>query len=251
MNSSPCCTVRESIATPATDQSPRALPPVAAASSAAVQSASVMPRAPPSSARAARTSIASSNGSTRSPTICPVSWPLPATTRTSPASSAADRGADRGPRGRRSRRAPGQASRIARRIAAGSSLRGLSSVTNTRSARAAAIAPISGRLPRSRSPPQPNTHDQAPLGMRAERVQRLGERVRLVGVVDEDRRAARVDADPLHSAGRALELAEQRSQPLGRRQWPPPDRAPPAGCSPGTRRPAGSGSHAAGRRGPS
>ena len=39
---------------------------------------------------------ASSNGSTRSPTICPLSWPLPATTSTSPACSSLDRGADRG-----------------------------------------------------------------------------------------------------------------------------------------------------------
>ena len=45
----------------------------------------------------------------------------------------------------------------------GSSLRGLSSVTMTRSARRAAISPICGRLPRSRSPPQPNTTTSRPL----------------------------------------------------------------------------------------
>ena len=42
-------------------------------------------------------------------------------------------------------------------IASGSSERGLSEVTITSSAPAAAIAPMRGRLPRSRSPPQPNT----------------------------------------------------------------------------------------------
>ena len=51
--------------------------------------------------------------------------------------------------------------------------------------------------------------------MRADRVQDLGERVRLVGIVDQHRRAARVDADPLHPPGRALEPAEQRGCGLG------------------------------------
>ena len=42
-------------------------------------------------------------------------------------------------------------------IASGSSLRGLSEVTIATSASSVAIRPISGRLPRSRSPPQPKT----------------------------------------------------------------------------------------------
>ena len=42
-------------------------------------------------------------------------------------------------------------------IAPGSSFRGLSEVTTTTSERSAAIRPISGRFPRSRFPPQPNT----------------------------------------------------------------------------------------------
>ncbi len=42
-------------------------------------------------------------------------------------------------------------------IARGSSDRGLSEVTNATSASRAPIAPICGRLPRSRSPPQPKT----------------------------------------------------------------------------------------------
>ena len=52
-------------------------------------------------------------------------------------------------------------------IASGSSERGLSEVTITRSASRGAISPISGRLPRSRSPPQPNTTCSRPLGQLA------------------------------------------------------------------------------------
>jgi hypothetical protein len=44
----------------------------------------------------------------------------------------------------------------------GSSERGLSLVITTRSAIALAISPIIGRLPGSRSPPQPNTHTRRP-----------------------------------------------------------------------------------------
>ena len=44
----------------------------------------------------------------------------------------------------------------------GSSVRGLSSVTIASSASRAAISPISGRLPASRSPPQPNTTTSRP-----------------------------------------------------------------------------------------
>ena len=59
--------------------------------------------------------------------------------------------------GRRSRSRPGAPASTSRRILAGSSPRGLSSVTITRSDSRAATAPISGRLPWSRSPPAPNT----------------------------------------------------------------------------------------------
>ena len=81
-----------------------------------------------------------------------------------------DRGADRARGGRRSRSPPGQAARIARRIAAGSSLRGLSSVTKTRSASAAAISPIIGRLPRIAIAAAAEHHDEAARGVRAQRV---------------------------------------------------------------------------------
>ena len=57
---------------------------------------------------------------------------------------------------------PGLGATIIATIRSGSSPRGLSSVTTMRSAPASAIAAISGRLPASRSPPQPNTHHRAP-----------------------------------------------------------------------------------------
>ena len=53
--------------------------------------------------------------------------------------------------------------RISSRIFSGSSLRGLSDVTITRSLSRAATAPISGRFVRSRSPPQPNTVTSRPV----------------------------------------------------------------------------------------
>jgi hypothetical protein len=52
--------------------------------------------------------------------------------------------------------------RICARIASGSSLRGLSLVSTTRSASRSATAAISGRLSGSRSPPQPTTTANAP-----------------------------------------------------------------------------------------
>ena len=53
--------------------------------------------------------------------------------------------------------------RISSMIARGSSLRGLSEVTIGTSESSAAIRPISGRLPRSRSPPQPKTQMSRPV----------------------------------------------------------------------------------------
>ena len=52
-------------------------------------------------------------------------------------------------------RVPSIPARISPMMAWGSSVRGLSEVTTTRSAREAAMDPIRGRLLRSRSPPQP------------------------------------------------------------------------------------------------
>ena len=74
-----------------------------------------------------------------------------------------DAGADRLARGRRSRWRPARRPEWRRGCAAGFSLRGLSSVTMTRSAFSAAMRPMIGRLPASRSPPAPNTTMSLPL----------------------------------------------------------------------------------------
>ena len=106
----------------------------------------------------------SSNGSTEPATYWPVSWPLPATTTTSPgeasATACAMAAARSGSMITRARSACGTLSTpssIAASIASGSSERGLSLVRMATSASEAAAAPIIGRLARSRSPPQPST----------------------------------------------------------------------------------------------
>ena len=92
---------------------------------------------------------------------------------------------------------------------AGSSLRGLSSVTMTSSASSAAIVPISGRLPASRSPPQPNTTRSAPRQCRRAASQRVRERIRGVRIVDDRERRAAAAAEHLHAAARRAALAER------------------------------------------
>ena len=112
-------------------------------------------------------------------------------------------------------------------IASGSSERGLSDVTIVRSARRAAISPISGRLPLSRSPPQPNTHHRRPSGERARGVEDVLERVGRVRVVDEHgERLALVDR--LEAAGHAPGVRQRRGDPrrAGRRARAPRRRAP-------------------------
>ena len=75
-----------------------------------------------------------------------------------------DRALDRRARGRaRPRARASTPARISSMIASGSSLRGLSEVTIATSASSEAIRPISGRLPRSRSPPQPKTQITRPV----------------------------------------------------------------------------------------
>ena len=74
------------------------------------------------------------------------------------------RGSPRG--GRRSRSRPARRRGSRARIAAGSSLRGLSSVTITRSASRAAASPISARLPRVAVAAGAEDDDQPVLGMR-------------------------------------------------------------------------------------
>src|SRR6266511_2503789 len=102
---------------------------------------------------------------------------------------------------------PGTPARISSMIACGSSLRGLSEVTMTASASRDAISPMRGRLPRSRSPPQPKMQTSRPVARLCE--QRL-ERARGVRVVDEDReRLAFVDR--LEAPGHAGEVLDSGS----------------------------------------
>src|SRR3954469_10210838 len=89
--------------------------------------------------------------------------------------------------------APPVPARISAMIASGSSDRGLSDVTRQTSASRAPISPISGRLPRSRSPPpptpppaRPENRDHAAIGQLARGAQDVLERIRRVRVVDED-----------------------------------------------------------------
>ena len=152
--------MRESIETPTTAQSPCALPPVAAAISAAVHSASVMPRPAQLGQRGPDLGGVVERQHPVADDLAAL-VPLACDQQDVARRQLGDGGADRLAAIADLERA-GQPARIARRIAAGSSLRGLSSVTNTRSARAAAMRPISGRLPGSRSPPQPNSAIRRP-----------------------------------------------------------------------------------------
>ena len=119
------------------------------------------------------------------------------------------------PRARRpARRRP----RISAMIASGSSERGLSEVTITRSASRAAISPISGRLPRSRSPPQPNTTCSRPLGQLPRGGSTFSSESGRVRVVDEHREVlALVDRS---RSGRDLARALDRRRARSRAATP-------------------------------
>ena len=100
-------------------------------------------------------------------------------------------------------------------MAAGSSLRGLSLVTTTRSASLAARRPISGRLPRSRSPPQPNTQINSPPEPTAPRsaASAFSMRVRRMRVIDDYQRRI-VAAEALHASRRSLDVGEELQRAL-------------------------------------
>ena len=195
---------RRSLRPAARSAGAEALPPAPPRSTA-----SLMP--PPSAPRALRRRRrTAASGRRRSGRF---HGPCPAITSASPAASMAIAGAD-GRRPDRRFRAPGAAARIAARIAAGSSERGLSSVTMTTSARRAAISPMIGRLPGSRSPPQPNTTTRRPRTNGRKARKRLFERVGLVRVVDEHRRAADL-ADPLQPSRRAVQALQRLEHRVG------------------------------------
>ena len=92
-------------------------------------------------------------GPCRRPARCRLDWASRDRPRDRRGTVALDRSRVAAARSRRGSRAT---------MASPSSLRGLSSVTMTMSARRSAIAAICGRLPRSRSPPQPNTQIRRP-----------------------------------------------------------------------------------------
>ena len=147
-----------------------------------------------------RTTATSSNGSVTPPIVWPCSCPLPATTSTSPGPSSSSAGGDGGARGRRSRCAPGQAARMAARMAAGSSLRGLSSVTMARSASRARGRAHQRTLAAVAVAAGAEHHVQPARRVRAQRGQQPLQRVRRVGVIDIDGGAVRQRAPPVPSA---------------------------------------------------
>ena len=102
-------------------------------------------------------------------------------------------------------------SRMAERMAAGSSERGFSSVTTITSASRAAISPMIGRLPWSRSPSEPNTSTSRPGRDGAHGLEREDERVGRVRVVDErEREAVAALDDALHAAGDLVRVGRPR-----------------------------------------
>ena len=80
-------------------------------------------------------------------------------------------------------------------MSSGSSERGLSDVSTTKSLSSAAAMPISGRLVRSRSPPQPNSVITRPARQLRGDLNHVAQRVVGVGVVhDDQKRLPFVDA---------------------------------------------------------
>ena len=111
----------------------------------------------------------------------------------------------------RSRSASNARQRPRRRSRAGSSERGLSEVMTATSESSAAARPISGRLSRSRSPPQPRTQISRPsVSSRAAREHVL-ERVGRVGVVDEDGEGLAL-VDRLDAAGDRVGVGQRRDR---------------------------------------
>ena len=158
---------------------------------------------------AARTTSWSENGKVRSPTIWPVSWPLPATT-------ARRLAAARGPRcgwprrGRRSRARPARAARISARIAAGL-LAARIVVGDDHDV---------GLLGRDRAHDRPlaavavaaaaEHADEPARGEGAQRVEHMRQRVGLVGVVDDARAPPLTSPTRLEPARHAVQTAQAR-----------------------------------------
>ena len=140
-------------------------------------------------ASASRATTVSSNGTDCLANTCRCSCPLPAITTTSPGR------ASRTPRSIASDRSRtvsqgvrplARPSAMSSAIRCGSSERGLSDVTITRSEQRDATAPISGRFFASRSPPHPNTVTSRPARDSARRLEHAPQRVVGVREVHDD-----------------------------------------------------------------
>ena len=121
--------------------------------------------------------------------------------------------------------APGAAARIAARIAAGSSLRGLSSVTMTRSRLLRGDRAHHRPLARVAVAAGAEHHDKLPLDVGPQRLERLRQRVGLVRVIDEDRRAVAVARRDRAGPWRPSSVCQRREDAR-------PARAPVAIASP-------------------
>ena len=105
--------------------------------------------------------------------------------------------------------------RMSATIRAGSSVRGLSSVRTMSSASSAAIRPMSGRFPASRSPPQPNTTRSCPRQCNRAAPKAFGKCIRRVRVIHDRQRRQTAPTKHLHPAARGPALLER---PHGLRQ---------------------------------
>ena len=172
------------------------------------------------------------------PTVCPVSWPLPATSRTSPRSSLPMASAIASARSPISI-APGAARQdlaadrggiFAARIVVGDD--GEIGLGDGDLAHLGALALVAVAAAAEH-------HDEPVLDIGTQGVERLGERVGRMGIVDEDRRAAARRAGQIEPPARASQRRQAsaaRSRRSRRSPWPGPPRR--ARWRPGRRRPA-------------
>ncbi len=211
--------LRVSIDTPVAAQPAGPAPPVARTASAAVHSG-VISSGPLEIVRTAFGDLAGDlgivEGKVLSPMIWPVSWPLPAMTSRSPGREFGDRGCDRAapiadfdrPGDGGQDRAPDRGGIFAARVVVGH--------VDAVGAGRGGASPISGRLPGSRSPPQPNNDDEPARRMRAQSGQHSRQRVRRMGVIDDDAASGFALGDELQPARNAGQFGRAPQSP------PPP-----------------------------
>ncbi len=187
---------------------------------------------------AAATASWSENGITVVPTVCPVSWPLPATSRTSPGSSlpiASAIASARSPISMRAGRGSQDLAADGRRIFAARIVVGDDGKIGLGDGDLAHLGPLALVAVAAAA----EHHHQAVRNIGTQGVERLGERVGRVGIVDEDRSAAACRAGQIEPPARALQRGEHRQHGRGAgagRRWP--SRRRPARWRPERRRPA-------------